>query len=77
MAKSTGGVASYLTSPQLAQGIPRKTAWFSQPTKYGMHTVCSKWISVKVINFSAGEQWAELYNDEELRLALEETVSPK
>lgn len=27
--------------------------------------------------FSVSEQWAELYNDEQLRLALEETMSHK
>lgn len=39
-----------------------------------MHAVC---VDLNEANkFSGHEQWAVLYNDEELRLALEETMSP-
>lgn len=42
--------------------------------RYGMHTF---YADLSLANkFSEHEQWAELYNDEELRLASEETMSP-
>lgn len=51
-----------------------QSAVLSQPACKGMHTVC---VDLNEANkFSEHEQWAVLYNDEELRLALEETMSP-
>lgn len=51
-----------------------QSAFLSQPTCYGMYSVS---LDLSEANkFSEHEQWAELYNDEELRLALEETMSP-
>lgn len=75
MVKNTGGVASYLTSYRLAHGIPHKVLFsHSQPAI----VCCLLNADLSEGNkFSVGEQWAELYNDEELRLALEETMSPK
>lgn len=52
-----------------------QSSLLSQPTFCGMHAV---YVDLTWANtFSEREQWAELYNDEELRLVSEETMSPE
>lgn len=74
MVKSSGGVASHLISGRKAF-LSNCLALTANRLR---NAHCLLYVDLSEGNkFSAGEQWAELYNDEELRLALEEAMSPK